>query len=141
VVGVHLVAGLWGTIAIGFFLTNAAPAGAPTEDNPAGTNGLFYGGGFDQLWRQVVGAVAVLVVSFVITYLIGLILQKTIGFRVDKESELDGVDSSEHAETAYDLGTLGATRRGGLGTTTRPAEPAEATGNGVDSKSSEEVTA
>jgi Amt family ammonium transporter len=114
VVGVHLVAGLFGTIAIGFFLTDAAPAGAPTDANPAGLNGLFYGGGLDQLWRQVVGAVVVAVVSFVLTYLIGLILQKTIGFRVDREDELDGVDNSEHAETAYDLGTLGGGRRGGL---------------------------
>ncbi len=146
VVGVHLVAGLFGTIAIGLFITTEAPAGAPTEANPAGINGLFYGGGFDQLWRQVVGAVAVMVVSFVLTYLIGLILQKTIGFRVREEDELDGVDNSEHAETAYDLGTLGGGRRGALAAgTTRPAEPAAtepADSNGVDSKAStEEVSA
>ena len=51
VVGVHLVGGLWGTLAIGFLATAAAPAGV---------NGLFYGGGVDQLWRQAVGALAVL---------------------------------------------------------------------------------
>src|SRR4051794_34370337 len=47
VVGVHLIGGLWGTIAVGFLAT---------ADAPAGVDGLFYGGGVDQLWRQVVGA-------------------------------------------------------------------------------------
>ena len=51
VVGVHLVGGLWGTIAVGFLAT---------ADAPAGVDGLLYGGGLDQLWRQVVGALAVL---------------------------------------------------------------------------------
>ncbi len=103
VVGVHLVGGLWGTLAIGFLATEAAPAGV---------NGLFYGGGFDQLWRQAVGAFTVMIVSFVITYLIGLILEKTIGFRVSHEEELEGVDSTEHAETGYDLNPLGSIGRG-----------------------------
>ena len=103
VVGVHLVGGLWGTIAIGFFATAAAPAGV---------DGLFYGGGFDQLWRQAVGAFAVLIVSFVVTYLIGLILEKTIGFRVDSDDEQRGVDQTEHAETGYDLTPIGALGRG-----------------------------
>ncbi|MGN6302820.1 MAG: ammonium transporter [Angustibacter sp.] len=94
VVGVHLVGGLWGTIAIGFFATDAAPAAV---------KGLFYGGGVDQLWRQVVGALAVLVTSFVASYVIGLVLHKTMGFRVSEEAEISGIDSAEHAETGYDL--------------------------------------
>ncbi len=94
VVGVHLVGGLAGTILIGFF------ASAST---PAGVDGLFYGGGLDQLWRQVVGAAAVFVTSFVATYLIGMALRATIGFRVDRDAELEGVDLTEHAETAYEL--------------------------------------
>ena len=44
--------------------------------------------------------------------IIGFILHKTIGFRVSEEDELEGVDSSEHAETGYDLGTLSASLRG-----------------------------
>jgi Amt family ammonium transporter len=107
VVGVHLVGGLWGTIAIGFFLSPDSPAGVSYEKS-----GVFYGGGVDQLWRQVVGAVAVMVVSFVLTYLIGLLLQKTIGFRVSEEDEQTGVDETEHAESGYDLNTLGASLRG-----------------------------
>jgi ammonium transporter, Amt family len=115
VVGVHLVGGLWGTISIGFLATEAAPAGV---------NGLFYGGGVDQLWRQVVGALAVLVFSFVLTLAIGFLLQKTIGFRVAEEDELEGVDNTEHAETAYDLGTLGAVGRGvAFGSAARRDEP------------------
>jgi ammonium transporter, Amt family len=101
VVGVHLFGGLWGTLAVGFLATEAAPAGV---------NGLFYGGGFDQLWRQAVGAFAVMIYSGIMTFLIGLLLHKTIGFRVSEEEERAGVDESEHAETAYDLGTFGAGR-------------------------------
>jgi Amt family ammonium transporter len=99
VVGVHLVGGLVGTILIGFLAT---------ADAPAGVDGLFYGGGVDQLWRQVVGALAVLVFSFVVTYLIGLVIQKTIGFRLSEEDEITGIDNVEHAESGYDFASLGS---------------------------------
>jgi Amt family ammonium transporter len=117
VVGVHLVGGLWGTLAVGLLATEAAPAGV---------NGLFYGGGLDQLWRQAVGAFAVLIVSFVLTYLIGLILEKTIGFRVSREDELEGVDTTEHAETAYDLNPIGSIGRGASFGSGRRADEDEA---------------
>ena len=114
VVGVHLVGGLWGTLAIGFLATAEAPAGV---------DGLFYGGGADQLWRQAVGALAVLVYSLVLTLLIGFALQKTIGFRLDPEAEQAGIDNAEHAETGYDLGNLTSSLRGALaGTAPRRAE-------------------
>jgi Amt family ammonium transporter len=99
VVGVHLVGGLVGTILIGFLAT---------ADAPAGVDGLFYGGGVDQLWRQVVGALAVLVVSFVATYIIGTIIQKTMGFRITEEEEVTGIDTVEHAESGYDFASLGS---------------------------------
>jgi len=98
VVGVHLVGGLVGTIAIGFFASASAPAAV---------DGLFYGGGPDQLWRQVVGAGAVLLYSFVVTGVIGLALHKTMGFRIDHDGEMAGIDLDQHAETSYDLGSLG----------------------------------
>ena len=107
VVGVHLVGGLWGTLAVGLLLHPESPAGILYEKS-----GLFYGGGVDQLGRQAIGAFAVLIYSAVLTFLIGFLLHKTIGFRVAEEDELEGVDSSEHAETGYDLGTLGASLRG-----------------------------
>ncbi len=102
VVGVHLVGGLWGTVSIGFLATAAAPAGV---------DGLLYGGGVDQLWRQLVGAGAVLVVSFVLTYLIAFALNATMGLRVHEDDEVGGIDSAQHAEQGYDLGAL----VGGLG--------------------------
>ncbi|MCU1667458.1 MAG: ammonium transporter [Blastococcus sp.] len=98
VVGVHLVGGLWGTLSVGLFASAAATAGV---------DGLFYGGGLDQLWRQAVGALAVLLFSFVVTYVIGTIIQKTMGFRISEEDEVAGIDSIEHAETAYDFASLG----------------------------------
>ena len=53
-----------------------------------------------------------LIVSFVLTYLIGLLLEKTIGFRISREEELEGIDTIEHAETGYDLNPLGSIGRG-----------------------------
>jgi Amt family ammonium transporter len=99
VVGVHLVGGLVGTIIIGFLAT---------ADAPAGVDGLLYGGGLDQLWRQIVGALAVLVFSFVLTLVIGIAIQKTMGFRLSEEDEVTGIDNVEHAESAYDFSSLGS---------------------------------
>src|SRR5918993_1448611 len=99
VVGVHLVGGLWGTIAIGFLATASAPAGV---------DGLFYGGGVDPLWGQVVGAVAVLAFSFLLTLLIGFVIQKAIGFRITEEDEVTGIDNVVHAESGYDFASLGS---------------------------------
>jgi len=103
VVGVHLVGGLWGTLSVGLFASAATTAGV---------DGLFYGGGLDQLWRQAVGALAVLIFSFVVTYVIGTVLQKTMGFRISEEDEVAGIDSVEHAETAYDFASLGGSGGG-----------------------------
>ncbi|GAA3433033.1 ammonium transporter [Kutzneria kofuensis] len=98
VVGVHLVGGIVGTLLIGFFGT--------TSVNSAGADGLFYGGGFTQLGKQAIGAFSVLAYSFVITFILGWIIKKTIGFRVDAEAEVTGIDESEHAETAYEFGGI-----------------------------------
>ena len=119
VVGVHLVGGLVGTLLVGFFATT---------DSPAGVAGLFYGGGFDQLWRQAVGAVAVLVYSGVVTAIIAYALKFTIGLRVSDEDEVTGIDETEHAETGYDFSSLRG--GGGLGTS-RPA-PATSTSSARD---------
>jgi Amt family ammonium transporter len=101
VVGVHLVGGLWGTLAVGFFASAATTAGV---------DGLFYGGGVDQLWRQAVGAFAVLFFSFFVTLALGFAIEKTIGFRIKAEDEIEGIDFVEHSETAYDF----VSRSGGL---------------------------
>jgi Amt family ammonium transporter len=105
VVGVHMVGGLVGTIGVGFLATAAAPAGV---------DGLFYGGGFDQLWRQVVGALAVLVFSFGMTYVIGTVLHKAMGFRITEDDEVSGIDLAVHAETGYDLHLTASGARAGV---------------------------
>ena len=94
VVGVHLVGGLVGTFGIGLLATAAAPTGV---------DGLFYGGGVDQLGRQLLGGGVVLAYAFVLSGIIGFIIQKTMGFRIDEEHEVTGIDQVLHAETAYDL--------------------------------------
>ena len=98
VVGVHLVGGLFGTLMVGLV---AAP------EAPAAVAGLFYGGGTDQLWRQAVGAFAVLGYSAVVTAILALLLKYTIGLRLDREAEATGIDEGEHAETAYDFAATG----------------------------------
>jgi Amt family ammonium transporter len=94
-VGVHLVGGIVGTVLIGLFGT--------TSVNEFSANGLLYGGGISQLIKQVEAAAIVLVFSFVVTYILGTILSKTIGFRVSRDEELEGVDIALQAESAYDL--------------------------------------
>lgn len=98
VVGVHLVGGLVGTLLIGFLATEAAPAGV---------NGIFYGGGPEQLGKQAVGAFAVLFYSLILTFIIGYLIKVTMGFRVTEDVEVSGVDLEEHAESAYELGDSG----------------------------------
>ncbi|GGK96465.1 putative ammonia channel [Nocardia jinanensis] len=102
VVGIHLVGGILGTVLIGLFAAPEAPAGA---------EGLFYGGDLELLGRQALGAVAVLVYSFVIALVIAYAIKFTIGLRADAEAESNGMDDSEHAETAYDFAALGGTAR------------------------------
>jgi Amt family ammonium transporter len=97
VVGVHLVGGLVGTLLVGLV---AAP------EAPAAVAGLFYGGGFDQLWRQAIGAGAVLLYSAVGTAIVALIVKYTIGLRITEEDESAGIDEAEHAETGYDLAAV-----------------------------------
>ena len=62
----------------------------------------------DQLWRQAVGAGAVLVYSAIGTAILALIVKFTIGLRLDEEEEANGIDEAEHAETAYDFTTVGS---------------------------------
>jgi Amt family ammonium transporter len=87
VVGVHLVAGLWGTVALGFFATDA---------------GLFVGGDYKQLVVQIVIAGVALLFTAVLTTIIAFVV-KPLGWRVSKEDEDTGIDETEHAETAYEL--------------------------------------
>jgi len=95
VVGVHLIGGLWGCLSIGFFGSSSI--------NSLGLDGLFYGGGAALLGKQAFGAFFVLIYSFIATLIIGLIIDKAIGFRVKPEAEIAGIDYDQHAETGYEL--------------------------------------
>ncbi|OHU46034.1 ammonium transporter, partial [Mycobacteroides chelonae] len=97
VVGVHLVGGIVGTLLIGLF---AAP------ETGAAVAGLFYGGGLEQLWRQALGAGAVLLYSAIGTAIVAFIVKYTIGLRISDEGEAAGADESQHAEGAYDFVAL-----------------------------------
>jgi ammonium transporter len=101
VVGVHLVGGLVGTVGIGLIATAAAPTAV---------DGLLYGGGPGQLGRQALGAAVVLVYAFVVSGVLALVVHRVMGFRVDEEHEVSGIDLVVHAETAYDFHTTGGAR-------------------------------
>jgi Amt family ammonium transporter len=90
---VHLVNGIWGTIALGLFATSAAPGGGP--------DGLFMGGGFDSLKAQLIGTVAVGAFTFVGAFIAWSIIKAIFGMRVDVDDEIRGLDLSEMGMEAY----------------------------------------
>jgi Amt family ammonium transporter len=89
VVGIHLVGGIVGTLFIGVFGRGV---------------GFAFGNGFAQLGKQAIGAGSVLVYSFVLAYVIGWCVEKTVGFRVKAEDEIAGIDTVVHGEEAYAFG-------------------------------------
>jgi Amt family ammonium transporter len=93
VVAVHLVGGSLGTLCVGLFAT--------TRVNPDGANGLFYGGGLEQLGHQALALTVVVVYSLVVTVLIGLLTGVLVGNRVSPRQERAGLDLSQHGEVAY----------------------------------------
>jgi Amt family ammonium transporter len=95
VVGVHLVGGIWGSLSIGLFGASAV--------NSIGLDGIFYGGGTDLMVKQLLGVGVVAAYSFIATLIIGFAIEKTIGFRVTREVEIEGIDLKEHAESAYEM--------------------------------------
>ncbi len=88
VVGIHMVGGLIGTLYLGFFAIGT---------------GLVFSGDFGQLASQAVAAIAVMVYSFVVAFVVGFAIEKTIGFRIKSEDELAGVDTVVHGEEGYVL--------------------------------------
>jgi len=88
VVGIHLVGGLVGTLYLGFL---------------AQDTGLFFSGSGMQLLVQAIAAFGVLIYSFVLAFVIGFVIEKTIGFRVKNEDEVAGIDTVVHGEEGYAL--------------------------------------
>ena len=95
-VAVHCMNGIWGTLAVGLFATDAAPGYAIANASGDTLVGLFYGGGFDLLGLQLLGFATVAawaVVTITITF---LIIKAVVGLRVSQEEELVGLDATEH---------------------------------------------
>ncbi|WP_374999633.1 ammonium transporter [Aeromicrobium sp. CTD01-1L150] len=98
VVGLHLVAGLVGCLYLGFFATTFDPEAGTFSDS-----GLFLGGGIDQLLVQIPPVIAVMAYSAVVAFVLGKIIDVTIGFRVKEEDEVAGIDSVLHGGEGYSL--------------------------------------
>ena len=95
-VAVHMLNGIWGTVAVGLFATKSAPGFAVAGIN----EGLFYGGGFTQLIKQL-GGMGITALWAIVTITITFaIIKKTIGLRVSQEEEIEGLDVMEHGLTS-----------------------------------------
>jgi Amt family ammonium transporter len=112
VVGVHMIGGALGAVSLGFL--------ARYPFLPSQSQGLLYGHhGFKQLGLQVLGPIAVGLYSFVAAYIIGKIIDKTMGFRISEDDEVAGIDIAVHAESGYDL----APSHSGVGTLAAATAP------------------
>ena len=102
-VGVHMMNGIWGTIAVGLFATKTAPGfargfgdGAIFGANQIAGAGLFYGGGFRQLGIQLLGVLTIAAWTAVTITVAFLVIKAIFGLRVTEEEEIMGLDKSEH---------------------------------------------
>ena len=90
---VHLVNGVWGTLAVGLF--------AESQWTPAKTAGLFFGGGLAQLTTQIVGVLSAGAGVFVMALMAWSLIKATMGIRVSIHEEIEGLDIGEHGQTTY----------------------------------------
>lgn len=99
-IAVHLVNGVWGTLALGLFAVGPSDApGAIYSSGPLA--GLFFGGGVTQLWYQFVGTISVGGMTVLMSSIFWIVLKSTLGIRVTSEEELEGLDIGEHGMEAY----------------------------------------
>ncbi|OKH43815.1 ammonium transporter [Calothrix sp. HK-06] len=100
---VHLVCGIWGTLAVGLF--SVGPGGYPwmvdLAGKPVGPHGLFMGGGLSSLIPQLVGIVSVGGMTVLLSTIFWIALKSTLGIRVTAAEEIEGLDISEHGMEAY----------------------------------------
>jgi len=102
VVGVHFVGGVVGTFLIGLLAAEVVSGGV---------EGLFYGGGLSLLGKQSLAIPVVAIYAFVMSFIIGKVIDMTFGFRIQREDEISGIDLAQHAETAYTEGVHGAPQK------------------------------
>lgn len=95
-VAVHCLNGIWGTLAVGLFATNSAPAYSLADSTGAELTGLFYGGGFKLLGIQAIGVISTAAWTAVTMTIAFLIIKAVFGLRVSEEEEIVGLDSTEH---------------------------------------------
>ena len=95
-VAVHCMNGIWGTLAVGLFATDAAPGYSITNVRGETLTGLFYGGGFELLKLQITGFAAVAAWTAVTITITFLLIKAIVGLRVDREEEMLGLDVTEH---------------------------------------------
>ncbi|MGN0317649.1 MAG: ammonium transporter [Lachnospira sp.] len=101
-VAVHMMNGIWGTLAVGLFATSTAPGFAVVNAAQEGsgfdliTEGLFYGGGFRQLGIQALGVLTVGAWAAICMVIVFLVIKATIGLRASRDEEIKGLDSTEH---------------------------------------------
>ena len=95
-VAVHIMNGIWGTIAVGLFATNSAPGYSIADSKGNELVGLFYGGGFKLLGLQLTGFVSVAAWTVVTITIVFLVIKATLGLRVSEEEEIIGLDPTEH---------------------------------------------
>lgn len=127
-VAVHMMNGIWGTLAVGLFATDTTPTYALADSAGNKLLGLFYGGGFKLLGIQCVGMLATAAWTAVTITITFLVIKKTIGLRVTEEEEILGLDSTEHGlETAYAGFLTNGDRLSGASMSSVVPENAEAT--------------
>ena len=96
-VAVHMMNGIWGTIAVGLFATSSSPGYAvQIESGGIKAEGLLYGGGFEQLGLQLLGFVSVAAWAAITITVTFLVIKKTIGLRASEQEEVLGLDVTEH---------------------------------------------
>ena len=95
-VAVHMLNGIWGTLAVGLFATDTAPGYSITNAAGKTLTGLFYGGGFELMGLQLLGFGAVACWTALTMTCVFLLIKKIFGLRVTREEELLGLDSTEH---------------------------------------------
>jgi len=132
VVGVHFVGGWIGSLSLGLFANDFVNSWITDDKILGADNGLFYGGGLTQLGRQAAASGIVSVYSFGVAALIALAIKFTIGLRTSAETEVEGIDVAEHAESAYDYASTTGSSTGafalagiaaGKGTETEESAP------------------
>jgi len=123
-VSVHLVNGIWGTLAVGLLADPNNPIAG--DDALAG---LFYGGGFEPVINQIIGILAIGAFTAIVSAVFWIVIKAIFGMRVTPEEELEGLDISEHGMEAYsgfvkEAGITGVMGGAGMGLSSDPNDMA-----------------